>query len=76
MFPHRNFWTSGGKTHRQFDYILNDKGQYSGIIDDRSFRGADCDIDHCLVVAEVRQRWSVSKRTAHKFDRRHLISES
>jgi len=34
----------------------------------QSFRGADCDTDHYLVVAKVRQRLSVSKRAAQKFD--------
>jgi len=29
--------------------------------------GADCDIDHCLVVAKVRERLAVSKREAQKF---------
>jgi len=32
------------------------------------FRGADCDIDHCLVVAEVMGRLAVSKQEAQKFD--------
>jgi hypothetical protein len=32
-------------------------------------RGVDCDIDHYLVVTEVRERLSVSKRAAQKFDK-------
>jgi hypothetical protein len=31
------------------------------------FRGAECDIDHCLVVAEVRVKLSVHKSSAAKF---------
>jgi len=31
------------------------------------FRGAECDIDHCLVVAEVREALSVHKQSAPKF---------
>ena len=33
-----------------------------------TFRGAECDTDHCLVVAKVRERLAVSKLTAQKFD--------
>ena len=29
---------------------------------------ADCDTDHCLVVAEVRERFAVNKQAAQKFD--------
>jgi len=38
------------------------------ILDVRSCRGADCDTDHYLVVAEVRERLAVSKQTAQMFD--------
>jgi exonuclease III len=73
MFPHRSIhkytWTSPeGKTHNQIDHILIDRRRHSSILDVRSFRGADCDSDHNLVVAEVRERLAVSKRMVKKMD--------
>jgi len=38
------------------------------ILDERSIRGTDCDTDHCLLVAKVRERLAVSKEAAQKFD--------
>ena len=34
----------------------------------RSFRRADCDTDHSLVVEEVMERLVVGKQTTQKFD--------
>jgi hypothetical protein len=45
-----------------------DKRQHSGILDVRYSRWADCDTDHYLVVAKVRERLAVSKRGAQKMD--------
>jgi hypothetical protein len=47
---------------------LIDKRRHSNILDVRSFRGADCDTDHCLVVAKLRERISVSERVRQNFD--------
>jgi hypothetical protein len=73
MFPHCNIhkytWTSPeGNTHNQIDHILVDRRRHSSILDVRSFRGADCDTDHWLAVAELRERLAVSKRAAQKVD--------
>jgi hypothetical protein len=46
---------------------LIDKRRHSNILDVCSFRGADCDTDHYLAVATLRERISVSKRARQKF---------
>jgi hypothetical protein len=81
MFPHRNIhkynWTCpDGKTHKQIDYILIDRRWHSSILDIQSFRGADCDTDHYLVVEKVRERLAVSKQAAQKLVWKGLMSGS
>ncbi|PNF30921.1 hypothetical protein B7P43_G03205 [Cryptotermes secundus] len=71
MFPHRNIhkftWTSpDGKIHNQIDHILIDRRPHSSIRDVQSFRAADCDTDHYLVVVKVRERLAVSKQITHR----------
>jgi hypothetical protein len=73
MFPHRNFheytWTSSdGKTHNQIDHILTDWRWHLSIKDVRSFRGTECDTDHYVVVAKVKENLAVSKQAAQEFD--------
>jgi len=61
---HKHTWTSpGGKTHNQIHHILIDRRFHSDILDVRFFSGADCDNDHYLVVAKVRERLAVSKQS-------------
>ena len=73
MFPHRNIhkytWTSPErKTHNQIDHILIDIRWHSSILDVQSCKRADCDTDHYLVVAKVREKLAVSKKAAQRFD--------
>ena len=67
MLLHRNIhkynWSSPvGSTHNQIDHILIDRRLQSSVLDVRSFRGADCDTDHHLVVTKFRERLAASKR--------------
>ena len=69
MFPHRNIfkytWTSpDSKTLNQIDHVLIGRRLHSSVLDVRSFKGADCDIDHYLVIAKVRERLAVGKQAA------------
>ena len=73
ILPHRNIHTynqtsSRGQNHQQIDHVLLDMRQYSSILDVRSFRKADFDTDHYLVIAKVRERLAVSKQAAQKVD--------
>jgi hypothetical protein len=42
------------------------------ILEVQSFRRADCDTEHCLVVTEVMEILAVSKQAAHKFHRKRF----
>jgi hypothetical protein len=72
MFPHSNIhkytWASPvGKTHNQINHILVDRRRHSNILDVRSYRAADCDTGHYLVVAKVRKKLAVNKQRSHRF---------
>jgi hypothetical protein len=47
---------------------LIDRRRNSNILDVRSLRGADCDTDHYLVVAKVRDRLAACKQAAQRRD--------
>jgi hypothetical protein len=37
------------------------------VLDVRSFRAAECDMDHYLMVAKIRERLTVNTQGSHKF---------
>jgi hypothetical protein len=47
--------------------VLIDKRRLSGVLHVRAFRCRDGDTDHYLMMAQVRERQTVSKQAAHKF---------
>ena len=64
---HKYTWTSAdGKTHNQIEHTLIARRWHSSILDVRSFRRADSDTDHYLVVAKVRVRLAVSKKSSRE----------
>jgi hypothetical protein len=72
IFPHRNFhkytWASpDGKTHNQLDHILVDRRRHSNVHDVPSYRAADRDSDHYLVVENVKERLAINKQNSHRF---------
>jgi len=76
-FPHRNIhkyaWTyPDGKTYNQIDHVLIDRRWHSSIQGVRSFRGADCDTDHYLVIANFRKRLAVGKQAAQRVEMQRL----
>jgi len=77
MFPHRNIHkytrtSPDGKTHNQIDQVLIDRRWHSSVLDVRSFRGADFDTDHYLVIAKVRERIAAGKQATQRSDRQRF----
>jgi hypothetical protein len=56
-----------GKPYNQMDHILVDRRRHSNVLVVRSFRAADCDSNHYLVVVKVRERLAVNKQSSHTF---------
>jgi hypothetical protein len=56
-----------GKTHNQIDHILVDRRRHSSVLDILSFRAAEQNTEHYLVVAKLRERLAVNKQRSHRF---------
>jgi hypothetical protein len=72
MFPHHNIHKytrtpPDGKLHNQIDLILVDRRRHSTVLYVRSYRTADCDTDHYLVVAKLRERLAMNKQRSRRF---------
>jgi hypothetical protein len=67
---------SGWETHNQIDRFLVDRRRHSSVLDVRSFRAVDCDTDHYLVVAKVRERLAVNKQRWQRFHISYEIEPS
>jgi hypothetical protein len=68
MFPYPNIHkftckSPNRKTHNHIEHDLIDRRWHSNVPDARSFRAADCDTDHYLVVAKFRKRLALNTHT-------------
>jgi hypothetical protein len=74
---HRNIlkltWKSpDGETHNQIEHVLTDRRWHSSLFDAWSFRAADCDSDHYLVVGKVTERLAVNRKRRNRFHMERL----
>ena len=59
-------WRSPQRTETQIDHVLIDGRHFSDIIDVRTYRGANIDSDHYLVMVKMRQRLSLAKSVRYR----------
>jgi len=70
---HKMTWRSpDGQTYNQIDHLLIDAQHVSNVMDVRTFRGANIDSDHYLLISKIRSRISNARKTygtcARKFN--------
>ncbi|XP_052903021.1 uncharacterized protein LOC128310418 [Anopheles moucheti] len=59
-------WRSPQQTYSQIDHVLIDGRHFSDIIDIRTYRGANVDSDHFLVMVKLRQKLSVANKLRYQ----------
>jgi hypothetical protein len=59
-------YVSRWENHNQFDHILEDRRRNSNIFHVPSYKAADCDTDHYLVVAKAREVLEVHEQKSHR----------
>lgn len=61
---HKATWTSpDDSTYNQIDHILIDSRHVSNLLDIRTFRGANADSDHFLVICKIREKIAMAKNS-------------
>jgi hypothetical protein len=50
-----------------YHFFIN-RRRHSSILDVRSFKGADCDTDHYLLIVKIKERLVASKQPVNKMD--------
>ncbi|XP_058447671.1 craniofacial development protein 2-like [Malaya genurostris] len=63
---HRYTWRSPVQTETQIDHVLIDGRHFSDIIDVRTYRGANIDSDHYLVMVKLRPKLSVVNNVRYR----------
>ncbi|XP_058456481.1 craniofacial development protein 2-like [Malaya genurostris] len=63
---HRYTWRSPMQTETQIDHVLIDGRHFSDIIDVRTYRGANIDSDHYLVMVMLRPKLSVVNNVRYR----------
>ncbi|XP_062707718.1 uncharacterized protein LOC134288053 [Aedes albopictus] len=64
--PYRYTWRSPQQTESQIDHVLIDGRHFSDIIDVRTYRGANIDSDHYLVMVKLRPKFSVINNVRYR----------
>lgn len=80
FFPHKRVhletWMSpDGNTLNQIDHVLVERRYGSGVMDVRSYRGADCDSDHRMVLVRYRQRIANNKKEIGQKQKRFAVGK-
>jgi len=55
------------QTLNQIDHVIIDRGRHTNIMDVSSYRGAEADTDHQLVIIKVREKLYIANRESKGF---------